>query len=579
MTPAVQIQGQKYLWQLPTIDQQLVLAHANHFNLALPIAQTLMARGFTTVEQIRDFLFSSFEKDVPHASQMKDADLAVERLIRAIKAGEKILIAGDYDVDGITSSAMMMLCLGQLGAQVNFFLPNRVRDGYGLAVKTVERAAQNNYKVIITVDNGITAFAPALKAKELGIDLIITDHHRSHDHLPEAYAIVDPNQHDCPYPYKYLAGVGVSFKLMGLLYERLGLELPVKIYELLLLGTVADVVPLIGENRYWVRQGLNYVNQVESLPLKILKQNGKFSKQQLSSTDIGFLLTPQINALGRLEDARDGVQFLIGANAPVVQQVGQVLLQLNQARKAIEKKILDEVVAKIDAGAIDLTRENVIIAASHDWAPGVIGLVASRLVGKYGKPTLLFHLTKDGLAKGSCRSIPEFSIFSALAQNSDLIQQFGGHHQAAGLALKLENLPALKERLEALVAAQLTPADLQQKLALDAELTLPDLNQNFMRALSLLEPFGHQNSCPSFYLKDAVLVQQPTLMKELHVKCQIFSQGMVKPVVFFNRPELFASLQQQAERPFDLAVQVTENHWQGRVNIELQGLDVARMGT
>ncbi|HLB40347.1 MAG TPA: DHHA1 domain-containing protein, partial [Candidatus Babeliales bacterium] len=379
---------------------------------------------------------------------------------------------------------------------------------------------------MITVDNGITAFAPALKAKELGIDLIITDHHRSHDHLPAAYAIVDPNQHGCPYPYKYLAGVGVSFKLMGLLYERLGLTLPIKIYELLLLGTVADVVPLVGENRYWVRQGLTYVNQTESLPLKILKQNGKFTKQLLSSTDIGFLLTPQINALGRLEDARDGVQFLIGANAPVVQQVGQVLLQLNQARKEIEKKILDDVVRKIEAGAIDLTTENVIMAASNDWAPGVIGLVASRLVGKYGKPTLLFHLTKDGLAKGSCRSIAAFSIFEALAQCSELIQQFGGHHQAAGLALKVENLPALKTKLEQIVAAQLTPADLRQTLALDAELALPDLNPNFMRALSLLEPFGHQNSCPSFYLKNVVLVQQPILMKELHVKCQVFAEGM-----------------------------------------------------
>ncbi len=572
---SVRIQGHKYLWQLPQTDQKLVLDCAQNFNLAFPIAQTLISRGFHSLEQIRDFLFSSFEKDVPHASGMKDADRAVDRLMLAIKNGEKILIAGDYDVDGITSSALIMYCMNKLGAKVNFFLPNRVRDGYGLSVKTVERAAQSGYSVIITVDNGITAFEPALKAKELGVDLIITDHHRSHDHLPEAYAIVDPNQSGCPYPYKHLAGVGVSFKIMGLLYERLGLELPERIYELLLLGTVADVVPLVGENRYWVRHGLNYVNQVESMPLKILKENGKFTKQIISSVDIGFLLTPQINALGRLEDPRDGVQFLIGSNELVVKQVGQVLLQLNQARKEIEKTILDEVVAKIESGAIDLSHENVIVAASNNWAPGVIGLVASRLVGKYGKPTLLFHLTKDGLAKGSCRSIPEFSIFDALAKNSDLIQQFGGHHQAAGLSLKVENLSLLKTNLEKLVLEQLTPEDLIQKLALDAELALPDLDKNFMRNLSFLEPFGHQNSCPSFYLKDVVLVQQPVLMKSLHVKCQVFSQGIIKPVVFFNRPELYDSLINHGDKKFDLAVQVTENHWQGRVNIELQGIDVA----
>src|SRR3990167_3293591 len=381
----VRIQGHKYLWQLPQTDQKLVLDCAQNFNLAFPIAQTLISRGFQDLAQIRDFLFSSFEKDVPHASGMKDADRAVDRLMLAVKNGEKILIAGDYDVDGITSSALIMYCMNKLDAKVNFFLPNRVRDGYGLSVKTVERAAKSGYSVIITVDNGITAFEPALKAKELGIDLIITDHHRSHDHLPAAYAIVDPNQTGCPYTYKHLAGVGVSFKIMGLLYERLGLELPERIYELLLLGTVADVVPLVGENRYWVRHGLNYVNKIESMPLKILKENGKFAKQIISSIDIGFLLTPQINALGRLEDPRDGVQFLIGSNELVVKQVGQVLLQLNQARKEIEKKILDEVVAKIEAGAIDLSRENVIIAASDSWAPGVIGLVASRLVGKYGK--------------------------------------------------------------------------------------------------------------------------------------------------------------------------------------------------
>ncbi len=572
---SVRIQGHKYLWQLPQTDQKLVLDCAQNFNLAFPIAQTLISRGFHSLEQIRDFLFSSFEKDVPHASGMKDADRAVDRLMLAIKNGEKILIAGDYDVDGITSSALIMYCMNKLGAKVNFFLPNRVRDGYGLSVKTVERAAQSGYSVIITVDNGITAFEPALKAKELGVDLIITDHHRSHDHLPEAYAIVDPNQSGCPYPYKHLAGVGVSFKIMGLLYERLGLELPERIYELLLLGTVADVVPLVGENRYWVRHGLNYVNQVESMPLKILKENGKFTKQIISSVDIGFLLTPQINALGRLEDPRDGVQFLIGSNELVVKQVGQVLLQLNQARKEIEKTILDEVVAKIESGAIDLSHENVIVAASNNWAPGVIGLVASRLVGKYGKPTLLFHLTKDGLAKGSCRSIPEFSIFDALAKNSDLIQQFGGHHQAAGLSLKVENLSLLKTNLEKLVLEQLTPENLIQKLALDAELALPDLDKNFMRNLSFLEPFGHHNSCPSFYLKNVVLVQQPVLMKSLHVKCQVFSQGIIKPVVFFNRPELYDSLINHGDKKFDLAVQVTENHWQGRVNIELQGIDVA----
>ena len=213
------------------------------------------------------------------------------------KTKKKYLIFGDYDVDGITSSSLMMICLLPLKAQVNFFLPNRVRDGYGLSVNAVERAAQNGYKLIITVDNGITAFDPVKRARELGVDVIITDHHRPHDHVPEAYAVVNPNQEDCPYPFKVLAGVGVTFKLLSLLYEKYQKQMPSKAYELLLLGTVADVVPLHGENRFWVRHGLQYINDVESIALRVLKTNANVTKTMLSATDIGFSIAPQLNRI------------------------------------------------------------------------------------------------------------------------------------------------------------------------------------------------------------------------------------------------------------------------------------------
>lgn len=568
-------QGDKYLWLLPEYDNQFILDVAKSYNLSLPICQTLFSRGFSTLEQVNSFLFSSFEKDVAHPSLMKDALKAVDRIIAAIKNEEKILVFGDYDVDGITSSAMMMLCLTPLGAKVNFFLPNRARDGYGLSVSVVERAAQNNYKVIITVDNGITAFDPANKAKELGIDLIITDHHRPHDAVPNAFALIDPVQKDCSYPYKYLAGVGVTFKIISLLYEKMGKTLPEKVYELLLLGTVADVVPLTGENRFWVRHGLNYVNKTESLAFKVLKNNGKFEKPKISSTDIGFNITPQINALGRLEDPRRGVQFLIGSEEKEVEQIGNVLFELNQARKEIEKTILNDVVAEIKAKRINLEKENIIIAASNKWPSGVIGLVASRLVGEYGKPTLLFHLTKDGMAKGSCRSISAFNMFDALQECRSLLEKFGGHSQAAGLSLKAENLPALKSKLEEIMAAKVTEFDLKKKLSLDAEVKLSDLGVKFISDLEYLEPFGHQNDRPCFYMKNVVMVQKPQLMKDAHVKCHIFADGVIKPVIFFNRPDLFEKFIKQDADQFDLAAQVVENHWNGKINIELLGLDVA----
>lgn len=569
------LQGEKYLWRLPDFDKKLVADVAASYNLSFPIVQTLFTRGFIQKDAIDAFLFTTFERDVAHPSRMKDAQKAVDRILYAIENQEKILICGDYDVDGITSSALMMISLLPLGAQVNFFLPHRVRDGYGLSTKIVERAAKNGYKVMITVDNGITAFEPAARAKELGVDLIITDHHRPHDHVPDAFAIVNPNQVDCPYPFKVLAGVGVSFKLLSLLYEKKGLNMPVKAYELLLLGTVADVVPLIGENRFWVRHGLNYVNQHESLALRVLKQNGKVTHERISATDIGFSLAPQINALGRLEDPRQGVGFLIGSNEKEVEHTGKILLELNEARKEIERSIYNHVVHEIEIGNIDLSTENVIMAASNKWAPGVIGLVAGRLMNAYGKPALLFHLSKDGLAKGSCRSIPEFNMFNALQENKGLLKSFGGHSVAAGLSLRIEDLPKLKQKLEEAVRAQLTEFDLKQKLVLDASARLSDLNQKFIADLNHLEPFGNTNAVPVFYVPDVVCVQKPQLLKDAHVKCSVFADGVIKPLMFFNRPDLFEKILAIGEESFSVAAQVRENHWNGRANIELTGTDVA----
>lgn len=569
------LQGDKYAWKIPNIAMSQALSIASTYNLSLPIAQTLVHRGLTNGGQLDSYLFSTLERDVSHPSYMKDALKSVERIIMAIDRKEKILIFGDYDVDGITSSALMMTCLLPLDAEVNFFLPHRVRDGYGLSTKIVERAAQNGYKVIVTVDNGITAFEPARRAKELNIDLIITDHHKPHDNLPDAYAVVDPHQEDCPYPYKFFAGVGVSFKLMSLLYELKKKVLPPKAYELLLLGTVADVVPLTGENRFWVRYGLHYVNRHESISLKTLKANSNCTKDSLSASDIGYSVTPQINALGRLEDPRQGVKFLLGTDEYEVKEIGRVLKELNEARKGIERSIFVQIQQEIDQKRIDLDKENIIIAASDAWSPGVIGLVASRLVAAYGKPTILLHITDKGVAKGSCRSIPEFSMFDALGACAPLLEQFGGHALAAGLSLKIENIPALKQALEERIAMLLTPSDLKQKIVLDTELSLSDITKKIVTDLQLLEPFGNENREPLFHIKNVVQVQKPLLMKDAHVKCMIFADGVIKPIVFFNRPALFETFMKLEQTPFDVAAHITENHWNGRISIELLGVDIA----
>jgi len=567
------IQGNKYLIGLPVISDDDTSKLAQHFNISSSLAQVLLARGMSDIEAVQNYLMTSYEKDVSDPRLMKDAIKSVERILLAIEQQEKILIFGDYDVDGITSSSLMMIGLLSLGAKVNFFLPNRVKDGYGLSSKIVQKAADNNYKLIITVDNGITAFEPAALAAKLGIDLIITDHHRPHDHVPQAFAIVNPHQNDCSYPYKYFAGVGVAFKILTLLFEEKGLPIPDKIIELLLFGTVADVVPLTGENRYWVRYGLQKVNQVESYSLQVLKANSKVTKPELFSLDIGFSITPQINALGRLDDPREGVQFLLGNDPNEVDRVGKILLELNQARKEVEKTIIADVVAQIESGLVDISK-NVVIASSKSWPAGVIGLVASRIVGMYGKPTLLFHITSDGLAKGSCRSIQEFNVFEALQESKDLLIAFGGHSHAAGLSLRVENLPELQMRLQKRVASTLTEFDLKQKFKVDSCTTLAEFGDKLIDDMRLFEPFGHENPQPSFYIRNVVLIKQPQLLKDLHVKCMVFSEGVVKSVMFFNRPELYEKLVAQADEPFDIVGNVMQNYWNGVYTIELQGVDI-----
>ncbi|MFA6527023.1 MAG: single-stranded-DNA-specific exonuclease RecJ [Candidatus Babeliales bacterium] len=571
---APSIKGCKFVWQFKEVDQSLVNAIAVTHNISLPIAHVLCARGYTTQEQIRAFLFSSLEQDVHHPGLLKDSERAVLRILKAIENQEKILIFGDYDVDGVTSCSLLMLALIPLDAQVNFHLPNRAKEGYGLSVNAVKRAVTNGYTLIITVDNGISAQAAAQCAFESGIDLIITDHHRPDQTLPPAFAIINPNQDTCPYPYKHLAGVGVSFKLISLLYAYKKLPFPDKIYELLALGTVADVVPLTGENRFWVRHGLSTINKQRSLALTVLANNSGLTTTSIDSLDIGFMIAPQINALGRLEDPRDAVKFLISSDIAEVARIGKTLKDLNEDRKRIDRAIYDDIEGAIVTQRINLDCENIIFAAHHAWPSGVIGLVAGKLMHNYGKPAFLFHLN-NGMAKGSCRSIQEFDIFSALQNNKHLLTSFGGHACAAGLSLKETNLPELKENLEVQVLQKVTPDVLQPKITIDAHLMLEDATGQCMADLRQLEPFGNHNPQPVFLLKNVTLLKAPQILKDKHVRCSIFSQGVIKPIIFFNRPDLFSILQNLNDQPFDVACHLVDNEWQGVCRIELQGLDIA----
>ncbi len=570
------IAGAKYQWRMPTADQALTATFATHYNIARPIAETLIHRGFDSQASIDTYLNMRELDAVASPFLLADGERAAMRLKEAIEKGDRILIYGDYDVDGMSSTALTVYCLTELGAQVNFYLPNRVIDGYGITVNAIRRAAANGYRVVMTVDNGITAFDAAQEALSLGIDLIITDHHRPKELIPKAYAIVNPLRHDCPYPCKILAGVGVAFKVMTILYTYYKRSMPDKVYELLALGTIADVVPLRDENRYWVKYGLQHMNRLRSLPIAVLKNNCNIKKEELVSLDIGFSLAPQLNALGRLSDPRRSIAFLIGADARLVREVGALLLELNQVRKEAERSILYDIEVAIMEGRIDLANESIIMAAHHDWPIGVVGLVASRLVNAYGKPALLFHYNdKDNRARGSGRSIPAFNLFDALAAHSSILDHFGGHGVAVGLSLPVSKLPLLKQNLEETITRTVKATELQQTLSLDAEVVLPQLTEQFMADMARLEPFGHDNEQPIFCIHNLTQVSDPILLKDQHVKCTVTADGITKSLLFFNRPDLFAWLLTRREQPFHCAAAVTQNHWNNRTTIELQGYDVA----
>jgi len=574
----IQKNGSKFKWFIPELNQEIITKISSEHNLSAPVATVLCSRGIILKKDINAFLFPSKELDTHDANLYKDSSIVLDRLIQAIKDKEKILIFGDYDVDGITSTSLLLIALLPLGANINFYLPNRKKDGYGLSEKIVKKAHENKYKLIITVDNGITAIKPAQLAHDLGLDLIITDHHRPHGDIPKALAIIDSNQTDCNYPYKDLAGVGTIFKIVTLIYKYFNKDLPDKIYELLMLGTVADVAPLTGENRFWVKYGLSKINKNKSLAVNSLINNSGLTKSRIDSRDIGFMLAPQINALGRLDDPRSAVQFLISSDKAKVDSIGHILKKINEERKKIDSSIYLDIETAIFEKRINLDKENIIIAASSDWPAGVIGLVAGKLTQNYGKPTILFHLDKDGILKGSCRSIPEFNIFDALEECKDLLLQFGGHSFAAGLKLHKNNLKEFKLKLEEIILQKVDKSDLVPKIKVDGYLGFSDLKYSLLSELEMLEPFGNSNDQPVFLIKNVTLQGQVQILKEKHIKCTIFADGIIKPVIFFNRPDLYYFFSNYYDKYFDLVAYVSKNEWNDKINIELQGVDITLSG-
>ena len=456
-------------------------------------AALLLHRGIEAEEAARAFLHP--EKQAFHDPfLMQDMAAAIARIGRAIEGKERIVVYGDYDVDGITATALLCRSLKQLGADCGYFIPHRQKDGYGLHKETLDEIIAQGAALIVTVDCGISAVAEVAAAKEK-VDIIITDHHLPGKELPQAFAVLDPHRADCAYPDKNIAGVGVAFKLCQALWQKMRGRAFAGDLDIVALGTVADVVPLLGENRKIVQQGLIALKKSPKPGIRALLAVTDLQDKEITAGHIGFVLAPRLNAAGRLASALRGVELLLSENAEEAQAIAEELDAANRERQAVEQEILAAAEKQIEA--IDIKRAPVLVLHAEGWHPGVIGIVASRIVERYYRPTVIIA-EESGVGKGSCRSIRGFHMFEALSACKEHLLGFGGHAQAAGLSLRSEEIDAFREALNSYAKSVLTEKDYIPNLDIELELAPEKISERLMTEIKLLEPYGMGNPKPLF---------------------------------------------------------------------------------
>lgn len=567
-------------WLLPeTVDQQAA-SLAGELGLHPLPARILLHRGFKTPEAASAFLSDKLA-DLPDPFRMKGMAAAVERLTRALRTGEKITLYGDYDVDGVCSTSLLALFLRELGARPGTYIPHRIDEGYGLNIQAVERIAAEGTRVLVTLDCGVSAVAEISRARDLGVDVVVVDHHTVPATLPPAVALLNPHQPGCDYPTKTLCAAGVAFNLCMGLRKRLrddGFFATRKepnlkgLMDLVAMATVADVVPLTGANRILVSHGLQELTAARRPGVRALKEvAGMEPDAPVTAGQVGFRLGPRINAAGRLHDASLGLQLLTSESVEEARRVAAVLDSANSERQGIESTILTEALKQAE------TRKDSrgFVLYSEGWHPGVIGIVASRVVERFHRPTVMVGVT-DGVGKGSARSIEGFHLFDALNGCSDLFVRFGGHKYAAGLTIEADKLPAFREAFERIATERLSPEDLVPRCKVDAVVTPRELDERAVEALQRLGPFGQGNPEPVLVLRRQMarprVLPPKTGYGSAHLKLALVDAPEVDAIGFGMGDRL--SL---VEGPVDLAFQVGMDTFRGqrRVSLRLKDLRIA----
>ena len=559
-------------WNRLNERKELALTLQDELKIHPILCQILAQRGITDFNAAKSF-FRPTITDIHSPWLMKDMEVAVDRILEAIDKKEKILIYGDYDVDGTTAVAIVFDFIATLFENTNleYYIPNRYKEGYGLSKKGVDYAVENGFKLLVTLDCGIKSAELILEAKNRGVETIICDHHLPGKDLPQAVAILNAKQNDCGYPYKELCGCGVGFKLIHAIALKKGFpeNSYLKYLELVATAIAADIVPITGENRLLTFHGLKQVNASPSIGIKALIELSEL-KGPVNISSLGFMIGPRINAAGRMDDAKKAVALFIEKDPSKALYIASLLQTDNNHRKEADKEITKDAISMIEENHIESNKKSTVLY-SPEWHKGVIGIVASRLLERFYKPTIIFTKSGDVVA-GSARSIPGFNIHEGLEQCRELLIGFGGHYFAAGMTLLPENIEAFKNKFEKIVDDTLEPHHFIPEIHIDAEVLLSDLTPMFFNIMQQMEPFGPENAKPIFCatkLKNS----GSRIVKENHVRFQVEQNGTMYNGIGFNLAEKYKEIADQSH--LDLVFTLEENSFNGTTTLQLKVIDVA----
>ena len=557
-------------WRILPHHVELTNALVKALSINSILCQILTQRGIKTFETAKDFFRPNLNQ-LHDPWLMKDMDKAVQRIETAFKKNEHILVFGDYDVDGTTSVASMYQFLKKIYSNVDYYIPHRYKEGYGVSKMGIDFAKENNFTLIISLDCGIKSADLIAYAKDLGIDFIVCDHHLPDAILPPAVAILNPKQIDCNYPYKELCGCGVGFKLMQALADKFKLEPESYLYYLDLVATAiaADIVPINGENRTLAYFGLERVNNYPSVGIKTLMQLAAV-KDKMTISNLVFIIAPRINAAGRMDDAKKAVQLFIEQDVEQALAYAKILQSDNLDRKEADASITAEALSIIENSNDATTRKSTVVYREY-WHKGVVGIVASRLIESYFRPTVV--LAKSGeIVAGSARSVPGFNLYEAIYACKEHLIGFGGHFAAAGLTLEESKIEDFKNAFEEAVSNQITPDQLIPEIIIDAEIKFDEINLNFYNILTQMEPFGPENMRPVFVSKKVYNTGFSKVVKEQHIKFSLKQGNTTMNGIGFGSAPKFSLL--EMNRPIDVVYTLDLNEWNGNKSVQLKVIDL-----